>query len=401
MIIAEPDERIEMVGKSYRLYEQAGVTLLELLVAVAASIIIITAGFSTLTNVDRAARANSQTVDTQQNGRTAMEIISRDLKVAGFGMIGPVGGCVSGVTAAAIVPSDQNSAGPTTAVNDIGPDRISMVLPLSSTVAPLWTLSAAVTGGNQITLQPAVGAAPTSVGDMKTKNGGSLLNATISIGGAMTATVTANPANSATALTIGTNIVPPMSFPAGTTVYLLQCVTYQVITPPDNNNLCGGNAPCLVRGVVAGNNCDIAGSPCSVVVDGIEDLQFAYGCDGCNPAVNGGTPDRIIDDQNGSNSFDPADLLSNYGALAAGLDPTTIRLAQVSIVSRQTTPDQGLGEKAQSMTATSGPLVVADHNHALGIFGTAASYNVGTYYKYRRRLLVRTVETRNIGLPLL
>jgi len=72
MIIAEPDERIEMVGKSYRLFEQAGVTLLELLVAVAASIIIITAGFSTLTNVDRAARANSQTVDTQQNGRTAM-----------------------------------------------------------------------------------------------------------------------------------------------------------------------------------------------------------------------------------------------------------------------------------------------------------------------------------------
>jgi hypothetical protein len=53
------------------------------------------------------------------------------------------------------------------------------------------------------------------------------------------------------------------------------------------------------------------------------------------------------------------------------------------------------------MTATSGPLTVADHNHALGLFGTAASYNVGTYYKYRRRLLVRTVETRNIGLPLL
>jgi len=398
MIIAEPDERIEMVEKSYRLYEQSGVTLLELLVAVAISIIIITAGFTTLTNVDRAARANSQTVDTQQNGRTAMELISRDLKVAGLGMVGPVGGCVSGVNAAAIVPGDQNSAGPVTAVNDIGPDRISMVLPLTSTVAPLWTLSSTVSIGNQITLQPAVGATPTSVNDMTTKNGGSLNNAMISIGGAMTATVTS--AN-ATAITIGTNIVPPMSFPAGTTVYLLQCVTYQVIPPPDNNNLCGGNAPCLVRGVVAGNNCNIAGSPCSVVVDGIEDMQFAYGCDGCNPAVNGGTPDRIIDDQNGSNSFDPADLLSNYGALAAGLDPTTIRLVQVSIVSRQTVPDQGLGEKNQSMTATSGPLVVADHNHALGIFGTAASYNATTYTQYRRRLLVRTVETRNIGLPLM
>lgn len=313
-------------------------------------------------------------------------------------MVGPVGGCVNGVNAAAIVPRDQNSAGPITAVNDLGPDRISMVLPFTSTVAPLWTLQAAATGGAQINLQPAAGSTPSSVADMAAKAGGSLNNATISIGGAMTTTVSSV---TGTAINMATSIVPPMSFPVNTPVYLLQCVTYQVIPPPDANNLCGGTAPCLVRGVVAGNDCDIAGSPCSVVVDGIEDLQLAYACDGCNPAINAGVPDRIIDDQNGSGTFDQADFISNYGALAAGLDPATIRQVQVSIVSRQNSPDLGIGEKAKSMLATAGPILLPDHNHALGIFGTAASYNAVTYSQYRRRLLVRTVETRNIGLPLL
>ena len=322
-----------------------GFSLLELMVGLVVAFIVIIAGYTVLTGASKSTRANEQTVDTQQNARIAMEVITQDLKMAGFGMIGPVGGC-----AAAIVPNDNVSGGALTAINDTGPDGISLVIPTLS-----GTLSAAapVVAGTSFDTISVSGVAAGSI---------------ISIGGAMTATVSA----------VGpvklSNFIPaPVIFPIGTPVYTLQCITYSIGATAA---ACpGSNAPCLLR----------AGAP---ITDGIEDIQFAYGCDGCVVTINAGVPDKIIDDQNGSGAFDQADFVSNSSWVTPPMTPDKIRLVQVTIVARQTAVDQGFGEDNKSGILTPAALQVSDHLHTV----------TPTYQQFRRRVLTRTVETRNMGL---
>jgi len=361
--------------------DERGVNLIEIMIAVAVTLVVVTAGFTVLATTNKSMRANGQVADTQQNVRVAMEMISRDVKLAGYGMVGSaVGACNT-----AIVPADNNPAGP-----DAGPDSVSLVVPTTSSVAPLWTLAAAAGPGfNQITLQAgAVGPAATA-GTMQ--SAGLAVNSVISLAGATTATVSAIGGNT---LTLNPPVAAPASFPAGTPVYLLQCITYQVIPSPDPNQVCQGNSPCLTRGVAAAAlNCNVAGSPCAPITAGIEDLQLAYGCDGCNAAVNGGIADGIIDDQNASNSFDQADFLTNTTWATSPLTPSTIMLVQVNIVARQTSADEGLGEGTPGSMVLSGPVVISDHNPV-----NDATYDAATYGQFRRRLLIRTVDARNLRL---
>jgi type IV pilus assembly protein PilW len=201
----------------------------------------------------------------------------------------------------------------------------------------------------------------------------------VSIGGSATAQVTAFDAS---ASTLDVAIPPPLWFQAEDSIYLLQCIRYRIVNAPDPGNLCGGVTPCLTRGVAgvtAGPNAEAA------IAEGIEDLQLAYACDGCVTAINSGIPDRVIDDQNASNTFDQADFLSNVPWTAAPLTPDKIQLVQVALVARQSRNDQGFGETGRvvigsgAMTVTSDHTLPADSNH-------------------RRRMLIRSVETRNVGL---
>ena len=61
----------------------------------------------------------------------------------------------------------------------------------------------------------------------------------------MTTTVTAA---SGASLTVAA-VPAPVSMKRNSPVYVLQCITYQIIPPPDAANLCEGRSPCLVRGV--------------------------------------------------------------------------------------------------------------------------------------------------------
>jgi type IV pilus assembly protein PilW len=230
----------------------------------------------------------------------------------------------------------------------------------------------------------------------------------VSIGGAASSRITGV---GAAALTLNP-VAAPIQFGTGTQVYLLQCITYQVIPPPDLLNLCLGNAPCLVRGVApaavvgGGPNCNNPGNACVVIMDGVEDLQVAYACDGCSPAINSGNPDGQIDDLDGSNSFTQGDFVMNLNWFAPAapfvgtyMTPNNIRLAQVTLVARQTGLDQGSGETNQ-VQINSGviPIVGGDHNHANGVFvagDNATSAQQQAYLQFRRRILTRTVELRN------
>jgi type IV pilus assembly protein PilW len=369
---------------------QQGVTLIELLIGALVAMTIIAAGFAVLTSSSKALTTNEQTVETQQNVRMAMEFLFRDIRQAGFGMVGPVGNC-----ATAIVPADNNTAGP-----DRGPDRISLVVPVGNPVGsatdPAWIVNSNTTAGfNQVPLPSAL-----AITNMASEAGGSLTApspATISIGGAITTTVTGT---SGANLTVAA-VPAPVLAKQNTPVYLLQCITYQIIPPPDATGLCAGRSPCLVRGVAGGVaagvlDCMTAGSKCTSIADEIEDIQFAYGCDGCVAAVNGGTADGIIDNQGGAAGFDQADFVTNNAWATAPLTADKIQLAQVTIVGRQRRADQGFGEGNQQ-TLQGTALQVSDHLHSDGVFA-AGDYATLTppYTSTRRRLLTRTIELRNL-----
>jgi type IV pilus assembly protein PilW len=344
---------------------EQGMTLIELMVGIVVALVVVVAGFTILTTSQKSTQANDQTVETQQNVRIAMDLLSRDIKHAGFGLTGPVGAC-----ATAIVPLDHTPTGA-----DAGPDSVRLLVPIGTSIAPAWTLASAVggtatAGFNNLTLTSG------AVANMTAEAGGSLTGAAVSIAGVATATVTSVSGN-----TINfAPIPPPVAFPAGMPVYLLQCVTYSIGT---TTAACGGTAPRLLRNGVS-------------VADGIEDIQFAYACDGCNTAVNGGIADRIIDNQGGAAGFDQADFVTNNAWNTAPLTPDTIRLVQVTIVARQTTGDKGLGEGRGVMSLSPAALQVSDHNHSAGLFaaGDYAGLNP-PYSNYRRRVVTRTIETRN------
>ncbi|MCI0427857.1 MAG: prepilin-type N-terminal cleavage/methylation domain-containing protein, partial [Nitrospiraceae bacterium] len=127
--------------------EQAGFTLIELMVGMVVAVIVVAAAFTILTTTSKSLRANEQIVDTQQNARMAMEWLARDLKLAGFGNPGvPIGNCSN-----SIVPSDQTATGV-----DSGPDSVQVLVPTSRTSGSnRWTLKVPTTtaGTTQITLQ--------------------------------------------------------------------------------------------------------------------------------------------------------------------------------------------------------------------------------------------------------
>ena len=370
--------------KDVRVLCERGFTLIELMISIVISSVIVAAGYTILTTTHKATISNERAVGTQQNIRVAMELIARDIKQAGFGMPlapntpvgGTAGNCAPGLTAAAIRPVDNNSAIPLAAVNDTGADIISLVVPRTN---PSWALTAAAPSGGagSFTTITLTGTAVTEMVTEGMQNGS---GAYLSLGGVVTVPVASS---SGATITLGSPTYAPLNFRIGTQVYLLQCVTYQVATGVAN---CGSAGPCLTRTVDSGTAPIVTTS----LVDGVEDLQIAYGCDGCNATINGGVPNTVIDDFNGNNTFDEADFQTNRVWAVGTFDPATIRLAQINIVARQTAIDQGTGEGIQS-GALSMPLQVSDH-----LPSNDAGYVPATYQSFRRRFLIRTVETRNM-----
>lgn len=324
-------------------HNERGVTLLEITFGISITLIVVAAGYTVMNSTEQATSMNDLTSQMQQNARVAMELIAQDFKMAGFDMAGAVGACTY-----AVMPVDNTPTGP-----DTGPDSVSLAVP-----TVISTLVVQATGPIQtITLQPGAVAAMAP--------SGFTIGALISIGGALSTSVAGI---SGDVLTLASPISAPAVFPVGTQVFWLQCIPYAIGT---TSTVCAGNAPCLLRNGVA-------------IAEGIEDIQLAYACDGC---TGSGVPDGIIDDQNGSNTFDAADFIYNTTWTASPLTPDTIRLVRVNIVAREIRSDP-------IWTGTA-PVVVEDHNPAIpGDPGFVQQ----TYKQIRRRLLTRTVDMRNQGL---
>jgi type IV pilus assembly protein PilW len=396
--------------------DEQGFTLVEIMVATAVTSVIVLAGMSALTMTGKAVRANEQISDAQQNARMAMELITHDIKMAGFGPQidpsrnpPPVGACGIGGLPVPILPGDNN---PTVGAADTGPDQISLVVPLTfygAPATPAWQTTAplGVGGGGfaNVPINAAILPAMTAAGFGA--------NSFISLGGVVAAQVQ----GAAAPILLTVPYPGPTQIPTGTQIFILQCITYQVIpqlaggTPgADLFGICGGNAPCLVRGIANAvvndgfgrtlPNCNVAASPCLPIVNGIEDIQFAYACDGCLlPAAGLSEPDGRIDDVSLNLIFDQPDYISNRIWNSPPMTPSAIKMVQVSIIARQQSADSGLGEgntQAGPGTLSTTFLTVDDHLHAGGVFVAGdTGAQVPPYASVRRRVVTRTVETRN------
>jgi type IV pilus assembly protein PilW len=390
---------------------ERGLSLIETMFALAISVIVVGGGYQVLYNSQQAQTINEQAVQAQQSVRMAMELISADLKDAGFnaqtletdypsgiGTGGAAGTCgVNGV-----LPQDNNPGG-----NDRGPDAVSFIVPVNMSTLRTAILGTAPTA--DVVLQAgAVGMAQTD-GFGSAGTAYALPNPIISLGGYYIDSVAAlNPATDT--LTLGKQVTLPKeaAIPVGMQVYWLKCVMYKIIHPSSSATteqpLCGGTLPCLVRGTPPCLTTQ-SGPACVPVVEGIEDLQLSYACDGCLTAFNNGIPDGTMDDQvgGGSNVFDDPDFVSNSGWNTKPFVPNSIRMVKVSVVARQMGTALGSESAAQGARAnfTPSPLIVHDHNHADGVFAANdlnTAVALTTYMKQQRRQLTRIVQLKNMGL---
>lgn len=226
---------------------ERGFTLLELLVAMAITLFVTAAGYTFFNNTFNFSVLHSRSAEMQRESRTALDIMSREIKNAGFGIVEPLTGII------------QGAVSPIQAFNNVdpAPDGTANRLDRITVVEGYETLgalnAAAAIGTAAIALNASTGVNPTNP---------SIVGSTITIEGFYTGTVTAV-AGGPNVYTI--NISPALNRAYSTlnSVMLVRTITYRVGIPA------GGAEPVLYRNANDGNGDQI-------IASGIEDLQFAY-----------------------------------------------------------------------------------------------------------------------------
>lgn len=343
-----------------------GFTLIELMISLTIFGLLSLGAFSVLSSGQRTAVQNDQTVQVQQNVRLAMDLISRDLRMAGYGNppAGSVGACANHVTAADIA---------------VGSDSIS-VMTVNEQVG---TVAQDFTAGNILRIKGLNGNAPNVVdGTVITVEGvfTAKVNGAPGVIDPQTSNLTlGRPESPATPLSISA----PQVFLAGTPVLTLTCVTYTVSGAAG----AGGGAPPyqLLR-----NN--------AALVDGIESLQLAYGLDT--------NKDGTIDNQDGSAAgVDCLDFIPNRvilpnntsGCTAAGavaaiplsfnVTPTPVRQIRITVVARAIPP------AAANIPGNTW----SDPTYVSSSAVNAENLSIANAPGIRRRTLTKIVSLRNVN----
>jgi type IV pilus assembly protein PilW len=187
---------------------EPGFTLIEILIALAIAGIISTAIYNLYISQSRIYTQQEQVSDMQQNARVAMDIISRHVRMAGFGKPGwtTING-TAGINYEILV-TDGGSA----------PDTLEIVGCID---APPGTLSAAVaSGATAITLHSSAEASKFNTTTKRDIFVGDLENAKVTNVSGAVLTIDTDPGLSGQGL--------GNAYPAGTNVYLVKRVTYTI-----------------------------------------------------------------------------------------------------------------------------------------------------------------------------
>ena len=141
---------------------EAGFTLIELMVSLAIFSVVSLAAFSVLSSTQKAAVINDQTVAIQRNVRLAIDLISRDLRMVGYGnpAAGALAACPNHLN-----PTNGSSGAVTPATSSLWSDSISVM----TIDQPIGTLASAFTTGNVITVSSL--ASDAAVGNLVTLEG--------------------------------------------------------------------------------------------------------------------------------------------------------------------------------------------------------------------------------------
>jgi prepilin-type N-terminal cleavage/methylation domain-containing protein len=223
-----------------------GMTLPELMIAVVIAVMITAAGYSFFTNTTKFSILHSRKAEMQRESRVALDIMSREIRNAGFGIIEPLTGVVQGGVST-IQAGNNVDPDPSGAANEL--DRITLL----GGYRTVGTLNAAAArGANQITIDVSPGV------DISSPD---INGQTITIEGFYLGTITARTGT----ITTGTlTINPPLNrdFTQNNSVSIVQTVVYHVAAGPTP-----GSDFTLYRNDGTGDQ---------VIASGIEDLQFSY-----------------------------------------------------------------------------------------------------------------------------
>ncbi|MFY9270561.1 MAG: PilW family protein [Candidatus Manganitrophaceae bacterium] len=321
---------------------QGGFTLLELLIATVVTVIVGAAGYSFFGNTFNFSVIHSRNVEMQRETRIAVDVMSREIRNAGLGIVNPLALAGAPHPAAAgfgIITAGNNvDPDPAGVANRI--DRITLwggyqLIGMLTCAAPPCSDPVVGAGALQILVKPLAGTTPIN----PTVNA-----ATITLDGFYTGLVTAvvgPDANGAFLLTLNTPL--NRAYSQNNSVLWMQRIDYDVNVPAV------GQEPILRRSVSNYNPLIMGAS--AQIASGIEDLQFLY-------LLNGG-----------AQTWAPA--------AAAPVTATPIRAVRFSLLARGRDPDP-------KVTSVSARPVLEDHA-------------AGVTDNFHRRLMSKVTEVRNLG----
>ncbi len=275
-----------------------GYTLVEVLVAVALGLLIVAVLYNLMIVQQRSYANQNNVAEMQQNVRTAMNILTADLRMAGFGFsVNGIYNATAG-TVYAVTPNNSSSA----------PDGITLrygVNPDPNNPQNTVSLSSAMANSNTGIPMVVSNATGFQAGDAVIITDGQ---------NAACLTLSGNPSgNTLPYNNTPSNLFPAGGFSAGSQVLKLKVVSYRI----HNHTL----------------QCQINGGTWQDVVYNIEDLQLGY-------AGTGTTPGNWVDNPNPVN-------------------PSTLNVVQVNVVGRSAVPDPFFdGQRPPLRDHASGP---ADH----------------------------------------
>jgi Tfp pilus assembly protein PilW len=225
---------------------KSGITLLELLIAMAITLVVTAGSYTFYINSFNFVIQQGRTTGMQQEIRSAIDIMSRDIRNAGLGVIDPMTGTVEG-TAQPIQAGNKADSDDAGNANVL--DRITLI----GGYRTVGTLNAAAAlGANQITLLPVPGVSPASP---------TIVGQRVTLEGFYTGTVTAMSSPVGGVYTLTLNPALNRAYTQLDSVIVVQTVTYHVAVPP------GETEPALYRN---------DGAVDQIIASGIEDLQFHY-----------------------------------------------------------------------------------------------------------------------------